>query len=1855
MEKQLERLINAIHKKVSPVVPLMLLIKYYSIKSVGFYIFITIVKFFPGLIISSSFILSHQTNNSFITSSLRIFSANAIITNGMCSSLYFTLCVIVYCIQLLLTGYNLHYYIHFKQKKTNKLSFSYIYFILLHFHITISQFVIEFLSYVYFIYWFKPFSILNTFTSNQLVIISIINGAFILLINVNTIMILRSINTPFNQKSYPIQMRLPKYTIVFIFFIENLSIFESFELYFSNHHLKIYQIIISALIIIALMTFALISLTKYNFDNMINLLVAFLISLIFTSMIIEIAIYSFYSNCLNISSISLLMILLCKIILSLALVFLFKSFNAKVLTYNSKTMLFKIYESELNKNTIDSFLYLVDKLKQLQQGKPLSYEFLSIIYDHQLKCYNEKCKCQLIQIFHFNTRSNSREFIRLLMSRIGFLIETAFVQIDYSSNFDLTVFLSEYFFKLKSNPIMAYSIIQTFMHSNIKTMSLDKTVIAYSLLQKYILYCNKRLRKTSVNFSEVYVIYRRCKEVNKQLMSFCESYKKMIELKESFEGSIKVTYDYESGEMSNIISSFLTTDSIEMIIDIIKNNTLCYMSSIQFIIESNPLSMPIEHLITLNLFFHLFNSGKLPKKVKEFFDEYLNFNVRNSCYTKYNATMIDLTSILSEQYNNKLYSSNIIVKLANRFSIEYISEKLCLDLGFIQSSILKADLDVLIPKEIRQYHHQAIVNFLIVNNHFSHTHKSYIFTAQRHSIPCTLAVSTLPGLSKDFNIVCNVLFKHIENKFSFILNEDFETVSISESFDKKYGFSLQLINNFDINLLELFNLKIDSIKSTFIERINEIKTIKRLNDVSTKVAFAQWLFNKRNRKESNDNEHCAKKFKALEEQKDFKAKANDLNQTKKDIELSYSIQGTENTLISSFNEIRTKSNFLQNLIKLIAKFNEMEVYDERYKKLNEALYKLRLSVKNDHTTNRKKRSEANAINQYNSKSFFDIKVEIKCLYDHPIFIVKLIELYGNIPKADLNKKATSNKSNDINDVNKTKSKNTETKYTQSKNSFNRKITFQRMSSSASQSESNTNLNVNVSNEIIELNKLIPNHEPMTIQQKIQSLLSHIKNSVYVNQNKDIRREIKKKRNEYPSYKYLLGFMLLCLFVSFGLILLNYTLQIKLLATDHLLFQNLFSLNYQRDKYLSLYCLTISLLYKISTLSSLSSNITINNDLNDYYSFLKETAKGLDNSYHIFYSSYLNYKEQAKLPYTEMFFQETFIQIKLNWVEIKYESDYFTEMQFFNILYNRVVFNKEDISDLNIDVDQFLFDRFLLYQEQEVRTDYARLLYYLGSNYVTSYEGLFDLLISSIHYAFKHHHMDSVWLIISFEIVILLIYLSFYGAVMYYLIIHNDLIFRSILKMFIYSSPGDEYNSKHYYYNFSLKLKIRALMNLMSDFNIDYLTTIILGEKIKISFNDLDMSQLRPSYKNLGAYRQNTKNMSTSKVNKDIGNVSNKMLKYSESSQSITVLNDKHHKNNNKINYHEQNQTNNAYSSTNNSNNLICNSSNNTNANILSTSVHTTTKSKLINNTNASKDEKELKKGDFIKFAHNSGVRIVKALSLCLFGFFVIFMILFSLNISSIFAYRNSIERIFLDFSDFINYYSLIYVYFNELRIKFISPAFLTSDRLLNNMTSKIDDVTREIDVLLHTRLSIFPETFTLIERLNANRTSLSQSDIDYFCNANLLCIKIFQSNSNELLSKGINIGINAMFLQMTNIYKDYTIAKEDIKTIEDIKLLLHHNHFIEIEQILDFVLNNIKDNLYKALEHDEHFIEDSFKNEVLVYTIIAICYCILVLVVIMSVIIFNIQSKIKFIMFGSYKFNQSFLYSFLVDSHYNEN
>ena len=67
----------------------------------------------------------------------------------------------------------------------------------------------------------------------------------------------------------------------------------------------------------------------------------------------------------------------------------------------------------------------------------------------------------------------------------NYIFESIFVEYNYYNNYDLIILLAEHFCHLKNNPIMSFSIINTFIQKQRNKISKFKNVILNELKQKY--------------------------------------------------------------------------------------------------------------------------------------------------------------------------------------------------------------------------------------------------------------------------------------------------------------------------------------------------------------------------------------------------------------------------------------------------------------------------------------------------------------------------------------------------------------------------------------------------------------------------------------------------------------------------------------------------------------------------------------------------------------------------------------------------------------------------------------------------------------------------------------------------------------------------------------------------------------------------------------------------------------------------------------------------------------------------------------------------------------------------------------------------------------------------------------------------------------------------------------------------------------------------------------------------------------------------------------------------------------------------------------------------------------------------
>ena len=65
-------------------------------------------------------------------------------------------------------------------------------------------------------------------------------------------------------------------------------------------------------------------------------------------------------------------------------------------------------------------------------------------------------------------------------------MDSILIKMDFNRRFDLAYILSEHFYLFKKNIIIAYSILQTYLHNEHKNLSITKLVFIYHSMEKYI-------------------------------------------------------------------------------------------------------------------------------------------------------------------------------------------------------------------------------------------------------------------------------------------------------------------------------------------------------------------------------------------------------------------------------------------------------------------------------------------------------------------------------------------------------------------------------------------------------------------------------------------------------------------------------------------------------------------------------------------------------------------------------------------------------------------------------------------------------------------------------------------------------------------------------------------------------------------------------------------------------------------------------------------------------------------------------------------------------------------------------------------------------------------------------------------------------------------------------------------------------------------------------------------------------------------------------------------------------------------------------------------------------------------------
>ena len=1842
--------LNFLPKKHQIFLPIILLLNSIKITFPSFYYFSIIFQHIPLLIISIDFQINNTSSQKKFSKIIRYFSSyklQEIISNA---NFYLIVNIIFILVELFYFLYFLKK--HLELSKHNKSSFlkpkpkvHLLITILYYFNMLFISQLTEFLSLIIYHIIFKDKFILllpKNLSTLQYILLCC-NILFIFMLNLNYVLHYLAMNFPFHSSNDDIttlKTQLTKKKIVCEIILNNLGMIHFIDFFVSDSTLKIIKIVIYCMICVFLITIIIIELIHLNFEEYINYTSCFIYSFSLISIITEIIIRGCNSQITQTKTV--MFFFLCKLCMSFCLVNYLSSLKVKIFISKLNKILFRIYEDRLNDyQEFYDCIYFLFSFMYLKDHSKISF-VSNFLLDHEKKCKNDMCKCKLIDLVPLNNLSlNNIEFCKQLINRIGFYIETCIIKIDYTSDYYLTVLLAEYYYLIKLNPIMSFSIIDTYFNSIYnKKVNLLQNVNLCLLINRYALKCSKKIHYD--NMCELYQSLLFDKIITKIMKEYVKVFEKEINNKESFENGIKLIYYIDSTDIKNIQSKFLTPSNIEMITDIlIKKDTLYYLliKLISSYINYLSDSIPVEFYLKCILFYNLFNTGKIPSKIllkqNDHFGS-INYSHKSNTLRTYQNSINffceeticdDIENILNKHYSKQTTSYNIIIKCVKGFKIQYISGELGSKIGYHKYKksidLIGEDLEILLPQSISTLHHQAMIKYIIANKNFSFVGKKYLFTQEMQMMPCTLTVCSMPGIfEKHLGILCNVLLNQTKNKHDLVIlqNNLNETIALSNSFYVKYDFTLDLIEKYGINLLELFELNVYEIQKTFSKDIKKIQKLKRLINISTEHTFCSRLF--QNKLQDNEMNMLNKSGLFENIGKTQKVKVEDLLLIRNEIEMMYSYYKLTSNKGNTFLLFKDKKmefkkkkvKILSNIFKVLLKYSELELFNEYSKQLQQAISKVKKQLNvfgyncnftstqsfgSQSFNNFPKKVETtifntNLINK-NSQNF-DIKIILKCLYGTPLFVIKIKDKdkFG-IRISNMKIGIESEQNIDINKDNQKKLSN---KYYSSSSKL-----------------------INSSNQF-NLKKKGKHFNKDSTSLSLLYFLSSTSND----------QEFKKELN-------LLVGLFSALFLSILITSILFYLEDKILRNSHLLFHCLFINSYQKDNILNIYDSILSILFQIKTITNCTEH---NLSIDDYFEKLNSIITTYENNYHEFYSLYQVLKDRD-LNFNTYY---SFTKIQINWNETVYQDDYLGEVYTLIYYCKEVIRERHKLADIENDIDMVIYDQYKEKVNNSIKTNYGKTLFYILKNYYQVYRKIFNDFETQIIEAFGEYFKLAVLRLVSVEVLGLIGFVVFYLLILIFLNWTNTGLFETIMKMFL---EGSDLNieriaAKNHGENVFLKNKLNDTLELLNNFqfsNLRKFKNLKYDPKKASTLYYEKLSKLNPqntfgqnkSISNGQLFQQSTHNDSVNFPKPSVNSIlkipkgstitnSSKINVFGEGINSINTMKFPHNSSIIKPHTRKKAQTNTNL-------HLL-------NASISNTTSHlATTKMNLINTTNsniqhlASSVDNDVSLNDpnqhlnlqqIIAMTYNEGFPLIKILSFLIILFFLFILVLIILKIYFSLSYLTDNKHIFEEFIVLTSKYSNLYYYFNSLRKLLISPPSETMINYFKEVTGEVNTNwanSKNIDI------KKFPKIYKLSMQVNSQNIDEKNVTFDFFDN-------------------GLTTVSEAIMHYIASVFSDYVSEVNPINSTDKVKTLLINNKndysMTLIETSFNFVYEDLQTKIYQAFNEDSSNIKNTFQSKIDIFNTCCIIYCIPIIFFVIYGVVLSVNTKVRIAKRSSKKF-----------------
>ena len=306
------------------------------------------------------------------------------------------------------------------------------------------------------------------------------------------------------------------------------------------------------------------------------------------------------------------------------------------------------------------------------------------------------------------------------------------------------------------------------------------------------------------------------------------------------------------------------------------------------------------------------------------------------------------------------------------------------------------------------------------------------------------------------------------------------------------------------------------------------------------------------------------------------------------------------------------------------------------------------------------------------------------------------------------------------------------------------------------------------------------------------------------------------------------------------------------------------------------------------------------------------------------------------------------------------------------------------------------------------------------------------------------------------------------------------------------------------------------------------------------------------------------------------------------------------------------------------------------------------------NTNMNKkedlDDVQLNTDIILEKTENKGILQIAIITYIFALLILVIVVYFFVKIFISLGFINDIKNIFDDFGTVSYKYSMVYYYFNTIRVLLIVPDF-TNEEIFSTMTNDLIKETDNINNVLNYRMKNYQSTSILFDAFSKKQSDTSVNIEEIICLDDVKCKWVLNSPSYNMISDGIDVAINAMVQQTQNTYNDYLSiksnkTKEEISNMELSEVTKNYvdEKFKQVDVNLNFVLSLVQERIYKAFLEDATSLKDKFQNQINIFNSLAIIYCVILGSFVMIYVINKIKRMTTTVEVSTMRLNKAFCF-----------